>query len=57
MSSLKDSIKDPYQAGYKAAKDGHSIHYDPYRNMGVEYSSQQNDWHQGWNDRSAEATG
>lgn len=48
MSNLKDSIKDPYQAGYDAAVNGHSIHYDPYRNLGFDYSSQRNEWHKGW---------
>jgi hypothetical protein len=39
-------MMNEYQQGAQASKDGHSIHYNPYRHRGT--PEQFIDWQNGW---------
>jgi ribosome modulation factor len=46
--SKPTTVKKAFENGEQCRKEGHSIHYNPYRNMGVESSNLNSAWIDGW---------
>lgn len=45
-----ETVSEAFENGSHCRREGHSIHYNPYRNMGVEVSELNAAWIDGWED-------